>query len=398
MPSDTVQSDSELMTPNTDSNDLPHILIVVSHVPGQLFGALGLAEYLRDAGYTISFCSYDNQQATIEANGYPFYLTSDLYGESALTWQGGTRLSRLINGVSQLRTIKQRRHEAIHWEAVQHFQKTIAEAHPDLILVDTELPAHTICAGTAGIPIAVFNRMLTMQKYPNVPPLHFPNIPNRGRSGSFWGIEWAWLKYRLIKGRRFWTRKLRKILADKTSVLAHLAHEFGFDFGKYVQHYQWAMPFSFRLPTVNLTALELELPHTPRDFYHYAGALITQDRHTTHETDPRLQAILDHHTNDNSSKLIYCASGTYYKGDDQSLWHRLIAVAQSRPDWQFVFGLGGRFEVDKLGKLPENVLALNWIPQLQVLEKADCAVIATGINTVLECVHYEVPMLAYPLP
>jgi zeaxanthin glucosyltransferase len=61
-----------------------------------------------------------------------------------------------------------------------------------------------------------------------------------------------------------------------------------------------------------------------------------------------------------------------------------------------VLGLGGRIDVDALGRLPEHIRAYPWVPQLRVLERADCAVIHGGISTINECIHFGVPMLAYP--
>ena len=62
-----------------------------------------------------------------------------------------------------------------------------------------------------------------------------------------------------------------------------------------------------------------------------------------------------------------------------------------------MLGLGGQLAPKQLGELPSNVYAFRWVPQLSVLEHADCAIATAGINSLNECIYFGVPVLVYSL-
>jgi zeaxanthin glucosyltransferase len=50
-----------------------------------------------------------------------------------------------------------------------------------------------------------------------------------------------------------------------------------------------------------------------------------------------------------------------------------------------------------LEPLPENVIAVSYAPQLELLEKASLTMTHGGLNTVLDSLSYGVPMILVPL-
>jgi len=60
-----------------------------------------------------------------------------------------------------------------------------------------------------------------------------------------------------------------------------------------------------------------------------------------------------------------------------------------------ILGLGGLLETNFLSSIPSNVHPFAWVPQLSVLEQADCSINHGGIHTINECIHFRVPMLIY---
>jgi UDP:flavonoid glycosyltransferase YjiC (YdhE family) len=60
-----------------------------------------------------------------------------------------------------------------------------------------------------------------------------------------------------------------------------------------------------------------------------------------------------------------------------------------------MMSLGGLIDREQLGELPPNVYVYPWLPQLQILERADCSINHGGIHTINECIHFKVPMLVY---
>jgi zeaxanthin glucosyltransferase len=60
-------------------------------------------------------------------------------------------------------------------------------------------------------------------------------------------------------------------------------------------------------------------------------------------------------------------------------------------------GLGRGLLSEELGDLPGNPLALSYVPQPQLLERAQLMVTHAGMNSALECLSHGVPMVAIPI-
>ena len=56
----------------------------------------------------------------------------------------------------------------------------------------------------------------------------------------------------------------------------------------------------------------------------------------------------------------------------------------------------GKVSPDSLGKLPENIYAYSFVPQIEVLSKADVFLTHCGMNSINEALCFGVPMVAMP--
>ena len=235
------------------------------------------------------------------------------------------------------------------------------------------------------------------------PPPHLGVIPRVGLRGSRIGIEYLWLRFRLRKWRRRFRERIKNKGQDQISNLRRHANSTGFDFRSEVDLNQWMVPFVYRnLPVLAFMTREFDLPHIPPPHYHHVGALININRREVIKTNEdqtmnQLKTLLSEHRNNTTqSKLIYCSFGAYFQGDDTEFLIKLIGALGKSTSWKVIIGLGGRLEPSSLGRLPANIFAFNWVPQLQVLKFADCAVIHGGITTINECIALGVPMLVFP--
>jgi zeaxanthin glucosyltransferase len=66
-------------------------------------------------------------------------------------------------------------------------------------------------------------------------------------------------------------------------------------------------------------------------------------------------------------------------------------------DVQLVMGLGKGLLSEELGDLPGNPLVLPYVPQLQLLQRAQPMVTHAGMNSVRECLSHGVSMVAIPI-
>ncbi len=92
--------------------------------------------------------------------------------------------------------------------------------------------------------------------------------------------------------------------------------------------------------------------------------------------------------------LVYVSFGTAQNRNSSLFTAVLGAVAELSV--QVVVSLGGA-DLEQLGQLPENCLAVQYAPQLEVLERASVMVHNGGTNSSLECLAAGVPMVAVPI-
>lgn len=305
----------------------------------------------------------------------------------------GAKLKRLIY---KYRHRKKRRKTALAALKTEEFSETIKELNPDLLILDVELHAYIICAHAKGFPLLLLSQWFSLWQRKGLPPLLHDTIPGRGESGKPEAIEAAWKKIKKERRFTFLKQKLRSAGTDRRSVLKHYAAEVGFP-EEYIRDNFWPGPFTYGgLPVLNMVPRELEFPHEQRPNSYYGGPMVYADRKeakTTEKIEQRL-AVIFADKEKNNKRLIYCSVSTFKRGDAVFL-QKICEAARGQSDLIFVLGLGGKIDAKSLEPLPTNVHAFSWIPQLEVLKKADVSLNHGGIHTINECLHFEVPMLIY---
>lgn len=93
-------------------------------------------------------------------------------------------------------------------------------------------------------------------------------------------------------------------------------------------------------------------------------------------------------------KLVYFSMGTV-NNDMQALYQQCIA-AFAATDYQVIMSVGNLVSIDRLGKLPENIMVTAHIDQIAVLQKADVFISHCGMNSVSESLYFGVPLIMLP--
>lgn len=94
-------------------------------------------------------------------------------------------------------------------------------------------------------------------------------------------------------------------------------------------------------------------------------------------------------------KPVICISlGTILKGAEK--FFRACMDAFQNENVTVVMSVGKNFDIAKLGKLPENFIVKNHIPQVAVLKQTSLFITHGGMNSVSEAFVYGVPMLVIP--
>ena len=94
-------------------------------------------------------------------------------------------------------------------------------------------------------------------------------------------------------------------------------------------------------------------------------------------------------------KPVICISlGTILKGAEKFFCACMNAFQNENVT--VVMSVGKNFNIAKLGKLPENFIVKNHIPQVSVLKQASLFITHGGMNSVSEAMVSGVPMLVIP--
>ena len=94
-------------------------------------------------------------------------------------------------------------------------------------------------------------------------------------------------------------------------------------------------------------------------------------------------------------KGVICISlGTILKGAEK--FFRVCVDAFQNENVTVVMSVGKNFDIAKLGKLPENFIVKNQIPQVSVLKQASLFITHGGMNSVSEAMIHGVPMVVIP--
>lgn len=367
------------------------ILCVTDTMPGLFYPALELARRLRLAGHRVVYMTDDEGRDLVAAQGVDF-LPLEPGDYAAFLARDAER-----SWIPRLLDLETRRRDALRSHRLEGFLESVDSAEPDLILLGGEMHEQVLAVANRGAPVALLNSFISIWRRPGLPPSHHLVRPGHGWRGSRPGIALLWLLLRCRKWGRAWRERLRRVGCDRVSLLRLLADRSGLDFDRETDRSQWLMPFTYRsLPSLTLHALEFEFPHQPPAVAHYVGPMQLEGRGadpTSETTRSALDALLER-VRSAGSTLIYAAFGSFFTTDHDFL-RRLAAAVAERSDWELVISLGGRVDPEEIGPLPDGVHAFGWLPQLELLQKADVAVVHGGINTVDECVLAGVPMLVY---
>jgi MGT family glycosyltransferase len=92
--------------------------------------------------------------------------------------------------------------------------------------------------------------------------------------------------------------------------------------------------------------------------------------------------------------LVYISLGTLFNVD--VAFYRTCLEAFGDTGERVVLSVGTDTEVETLGPIPRNVVVRNYVPQLEVLRRADAFITHGGMNSVSEALWYGVPLVVIP--
>ena len=373
------------------------IICVTTGLTGILNASFELVARLKANGHQVLYASPRNVAKRVEQQGIAYSQLGNIRlhpGPELPAFSGGfKKIKRLLY---KIRHAKKRRAIALENTNPMDFAALLATESPDLLLIDIELHEYIFKAYKQKSKFILLSQWFSLWNRPGLPYLLYDTIPNKDWAGQNWMIQLSWLK---VKWKRWWTftkQKWYTVFTDRRSVLLELAKQEKFPL-QYIRENYWPGPFTYdKLPVMSMTAWEMEFPHVIRPNLFYIGPMVQEFRvenQVNSVVNDQLEAALLVGQN-NEKALIYCSVSTLHEGDHQFISKLIQAVATQR-NWILIISLGGLIQEALLPELPKNVFAFSYVPQLKVLQQADCSINHGGIHTINECIHFKVPMLIY---
>ena len=92
--------------------------------------------------------------------------------------------------------------------------------------------------------------------------------------------------------------------------------------------------------------------------------------------------------------LFYISLGTLFNEHPEFYRHCFAAFANSM--YQVVLSVGHKTPLSSLGDIPPKFIVQNYVPQLEILQRANVFISHGGMNSVSEALYYGVPLLVIP--
>lgn len=115
-------------------------------------------------------------------------------------------------------------------------------------------------------------------------------------------------------------------------------------------------------------------------------------------TGPSIERLQEHNNLDLSMiedrKLIYISLGSI--NTDFVEFYKTCMNAFRDTVYYVCMSIGNKCDISQVGEIPSNFLVKSFLPQLEILKKADVFITHAGFNSVNEALYFGVPMLALP--
>lgn len=108
---------------------------------------------------------------------------------------------------------------------------------------------------------------------------------------------------------------------------------------------------------------------------------------------PRSQSQMDFPYT-NADPLIYISLGTVF--NQASDFYKLCFAAFARMKCNVILSVGNQTRIEELGTIPANVIVRHYVPQLEVLQRAQLFITHGGMNSASEGLYYGVPLIVLP--
>lgn len=366
---------------------------------GHYYGSFRLARNLRARGHRIIYIGLADFRELVNAQGFEFVsFAEDLLPEGYIR---NFSASKPDKGPGIVKIWRKRRHdESIFTEYLRRIEdgrldECLLSCEPDLLLCDTFMWYVAIRAQKLKIPTVNISPNLPLYLNSRIPPVVSKMKPGRTRLSSVWVLSsWIWLRIKF-----FFTKRLASILLGAyrfptrmhhlMNVFIKIAKRSGYFCKENVTYRFGEMGPRLVLPEIVLCPKAFQFPGSPEDGRLYIGDFVDFER----SEEPLAPGELD-----TDKPLVFCSLGTsasFYPHSER-FFRAVVKASSVKKEWQFVLHVGEHRDINRFGAYGPNLFIRNKVPQLSLLSRAAVMVNHGGLNSIIECIHFGVPMVIIP--
>ncbi len=375
------------------------VLFAMLSEAGHYTGTFRLARELAARGHRVLYLGIADFRELVEDQGFGFVpFAEDLLPLGYLRRFLASHHGRRRGLIRRRRT--RRDAERVFVQYLERIlggplDECLASCQADLLLCDTFVWYVALRASRAAIPTISLCIPLSLRENRSVPPILSAMDPAAGPLGVLRVIAaWKWMRLRF-----FFTKRLASTLVGAyrhPTRMHHLVHVFkaiarrsGYPCRENETYWFGEMGPRLALPEVVLCPRAFQLPEAPDDGrLHVADGIDTGRHEEALATTPEPAR----------GPLVLCSLGTSASFYPHTLrfFRAVVAASHLRMDWQFVLHTGNWADRTSLGIPAPNLVLAEKVPQLTLLRRASVMVNHGGLNSVLECIRFEVPMVILP--
>jgi len=283
----------------------------------------------------------------------------------------------------------------------QKFKECLEEISPDIVLLDEQNMLKAVFYEICTIPVISIETKPEPCRNRNVPPFTSTYIPS-DTSISKWVCSLLWLNKILKNKFRLKMIRYRSGGVDNYTLTRRIASSYGIDWRKRLCLNRGCGIGIKNIPRLNISAAAFDFPKNNSKNTFYVGPLTDINRDNQSNT-PRYDVLFKNLVNFKkkaNGSVIYCSLGSYSVMHMKRLrcfFLKMAEVARKQPDDVFILSTGEYFDVGDLYPVPDNMYVFDYLPQVNLLGICDIMITHGGMNSITECVLYEIPILVYPV-
>lgn len=334
-----------------------------------------LARKLQTRGYWVTYAIPPSLENYMQKQGFEYFIHEPFFQPFPLHIH--------ISSMQQLIDFKKQYFEGTI------FQSLLKELRPDLIILDTAFINLAIELRKISIPVFIAQLWCSIKKKTNVPPINSEFIPSETLRSKL-KVEWLWQSY-------FLKRKLLHLMHrtfHKTSEFSLLKKKLKIEqlptsMINFRSYFHIGINF---FPELIFPPKQFDFPQEQTGNEIYLGYQIAQDRNNTrsHEKYESLKEKI-------FEKPTYFYSPGSLLPINKAFIDKLCYIFSSKPDINLIVHVGSNpFSLNGL-TIPPNVFVFEGLlPQLEILSRVKLMLTHGGMNSIMECITFEVPMIVVP--